>query len=510
MPIAFLFKSHNMENDLRLKTVRALSHVGVGSAVSKVVSLGSTLILARLLSPADYGSMALAMVIITFIGFFNEVGIGSAIVQRDKLTASEVNGCFAIAIFAGITLFIATALLSNLIGNAFGDPQLQSMVSVLAVAFVLGAVSTVPQAILRKEMQFKVIAGTTIVSVIVQSVVSLGAAATGHGAWSLVYGFLAGSSIQTFAYLMLSPWRPKAPYGIREAASLVSYGLHVTSTRIFWYIYTNSDKVIIGKLLGTAPLGIYDMAFSLATLPSSQVTSLVTNVASPLFSKLQNDLPRLRSAILKLTRAVAYVTYPALIGMLVSSGELVAVVLGSKWIDILIPFGALCLLGLIKSVDPLLSQVLIGTGHAKKLSVYTALCGVVMSTAVTVGAILDGLRGVSIAWVVVYPILSVKLLHDTCQVTGMKMREYYRSLFPALAGSLAMGITVLFVREVCLYLSISTPLVLFTEISTGVVVYFLWIINVDRQGINEIRRVMIDLGISENRLNRWPFVRKAI
>ena len=496
-----------MDDDLRSKTVRAIGHLGVGGVLVKLVSLGNTLILAHLLSPADYGLMALAMMVIGFIGFLNEVGIGAAIVQKERLTEAEINGCFFIAILVGMVFFFGTILASGVIADFFGNRQLQPMISILSSAFILGAISTVPMAFLRKDMRFKAVSGLTVASVIVQSAINLVLAETGHGAWSLVWGFIAASIVNSFGAFALSGWRPKGRYGIRQATGLVVYGLHVTLTRIFWYIYTNADKAIVGKLLGTKSLGIYEMAFSLATLPSSQVTGLVVNVASPLFSKLQNDPSRLNVIVLKLTRGIAYATYPALVGMFVCSRELVAVLLGDKWMDILVPFGALCIVGIIRSVDPLLTQVLTSIGHVRKVSVYTGMCGVVMSLAVLVGALLDGLRGVSVAWVVVYPMLSVKLLSDVCRLTSMLKRDYYKSLLPALTASLAMGALVLIVRATGLYFYLPLPFVLFMEIACGIVAYLCWIVYVDFHAIGEIRQVMIDTGFSESNLDRWPFNR---
>lgn len=496
-----------MSDNLRSRTIRALGYLGLGSAVGKVASLLTTLILARLLSPADYGLMAIAMIVITFVGFFNEVGIGSAIVQKPQLTESEVNGCFAIAMLASGVLCLGTVFASGFIADFFGNQRLKPMISVLAVAFILGAFSTVPLAFLRKEMHFKAIAAVNVCGIMVQSLVCMALAATGHGVWSLVWGFVVNSCVQTVGYFVLSSWRPKGEYGIREAFSLVTYGLHVTTSRIFWYLYSNADKVIIGKLLGDKSLGIYDMAHSLATLPSSQITTLVTNVASPLFAQLQTDLPRLNSMILRLTRGIAYVAYPALVGMFVSSRELINFILGPKWMDILIPFGALCLMGLIKSVDPLLSQVLIGTGHAKKLSAYTALCGVMMSLAVVAGAVLDGLRGVSIVWITVYPLLSIKLLSVACRITGMKMQDYYKNLLPVLSAVIAMGAASMAVRALVMSFAFSLPFTLFVEIITGAMVYLLWIVYFDKHAVGEIREVLVGIGVPESRMNRWPFIR---
>lgn len=476
--------------------------------MGKVISLSTTVILARMLSPEDYGVMTLAMIVISFVGFFNEVGIGAAIVQKSELTITEVNGCFVIAVITSLILSLLTILTSAIAARFFKTPQLEAMISVLAVAFILGSLSTVPMAFLRKEMQFKTIATLNVLCVLMLSLVSIALAAHGFGAWSLVWGFIASSTTQAIGAYWTSSWRPKGGVDIREAAELVFYGLQVTTSRVFWYIYTNADKLIIGRLLGVRPVGIYDMAFGLATLPSSQVTSLVTNVASPLFSKLQNDLPQISSVIQKLSRGIAYITYPVLIGMLVCSKELVAVVLGDKWMDILIPFDALCLLGLLKSIDPLLSQVLISTGHARKLSIYTAICGVVMSLAIVIGATLDGLRGVSIIWVLVYPFLTIKLLSDVSRVTGMSMRSYYMNLWPVLLATSVMGIVVLMVRQISSQMTAQPALILSLEIFSGALCYALWMIYMNSQSISEIKQVLMDIGLPEQKLNIWPFIRK--
>jgi O-antigen/teichoic acid export membrane protein len=496
-----------MQNDLRSKTIKAISHLGIGGALGKVISLGTTLLLARMLSPADYGLMEIAMMFISFVGFFNEIGIGSAIVQRPNLQQAQVNGCFAIAIASSVVLLLLVVAASRPIAHFFHHDELQAMISTLAIGFVIGAFGTVPEAFLRKEMQFKAIAGTTILSILIQSVVSIALAAAGFGVWSLVWGSLVAAAVCSIGFYLLSPWRPKGRYGIREAVDLAIYGMHVTTTRVFWFLYSNADRAVIGKLLGPALLGIYGMAFSLATLPSSQITSLVINVASPLFSKLQQDHERLCSVLIKLTRGIAYVTYPALLGMMACSHELILVVLGPKWIDCLIPFAALCLMGLIKSIDPLLSQMLSSIGNVKKLAIYTGMCAVVMTLAFIGGAWLDGLRGVSIAWVVVYPLLSIKLLRDVSRLIGLPMLHYYRSLLPILGGAVLMAVVVQLVRLALYYAGLPVAAILVLEVLAGALTYALWIIYGDRDAMLEIRQILRDLGINSPRFERWPFVR---
>lgn len=492
---------------MRAKAVRAMGHLGLGSVMGKLFSLGTTLVMARILSPHDYGVMSIAMIIIGFIGFFNEVGIGAALVQKSALTEKEINGCFVIAVSISVLLFVLTTISSPIIAHFYDNPELEKIISVLALAFILGAVSTVPMALLRRDMGFKAIAGINVLSILLQSISGLALAYFNHGVWSLVYGFLIGSTINCIGFLSLSGWRPRSLAGTREAGALVIYGLHITSTRIFWYLYTNADKAIVGKLLGSKALGIYDMAFSLATLPSAQVTTLVVNVAAPLFSRVQTQFAELTQMLLKLTRGLAYVTYPALIGMLVCSRELILLALGPTWSEVLIPFNALCLMGLIKSIDPLLSQILISTGHAKNLARYTATCSVVMLLAVVVGASLDGLRGVSLVWVLVYPLLSVILLREVSRVTGMSALNYYRNLWPVLKASTVMGVLVVAIRECALLYSAPLPLILLMEITSGIMVYCLWIIFFDPRGLAEIQQILKDFGVPDQKVKRWPFSR---
>lgn len=176
----------------------------------------------------------------------------------------------------------------------------------------------------------------------------------------------------------------------------------------------------------------------------------------------------------------------------------------------LVPFGALCLMGLVKSIDPLLSQVLIATGHARQLTGYTLLCGITMTAAIIVGASVDGLHGVSIAWVVVYPLLSIRLLYLVSRVTGLPMRDYYRSLLPVISATAAMALVIFGLRAGLVQLGTPVLLLLICEVAIGAAVYIGWIIGFDRNGLGQIRQVLIDLGISEQRLARWPFNRSVI
>ncbi|TCO80450.1 O-antigen/teichoic acid export membrane protein [Plasticicumulans lactativorans] len=496
-----------MSEELRGKAVRAMGLLGVGGGLGKLITMGATLILARLLSPADYGLMAMASVVLGLIGFFNEVGIGAAIVQAQNLSREAVNGCFVMALVFSCMLFLLACAAAWPVAAFYDSPELRLILPVLALGFIVGGFNTVPSAFLRKELRFSVMVRFGLILAVVQAVLTVALAVAGFGVWSLVLGGLFGQVIYAMQLFRASPWRPSFAINIREGLSLVRYGLSVTYSRVLWYIYSNADKAIIGKLLGDHSLGIYDMANSLATLPTSQVTSIVTNVSSPVFAKLQDDMARLGSVMLKLTRGIAYFTFPALGGLFVVADDLVLTLLGDQWLDMLVPFRALCLLGLIRSVDPLMSQVLISTGNASRVVAYTGMCALIIPVAVGFGAWFDGMRGASVAWLLAYPLCSVKLLRDTCRLIGLPIFAYYRNLLPVFSGTALMVIAVECVQWGCAQFGMPVGLRLVAQIATGIVIYIGWMIYAYHEGLADLRQIMLDFGIAEEQLARWPFTR---
>ncbi len=498
-----------MTQDLRRRTVRAVGATSFTSGLSKLISLLSTLVLARLLVPEDFGLMAIATTVTGFIGFFNEVGIGAAIVQKHDVRDSEINGCFGIAILASSALCLV-AIAGSWPAAAFFDlPALQPVLAILGFGFFFGALNTIPVSLLRKELRFQAVLWRGVVGAIVQSVVAIPLALMGLKYWALVIAFFVGQLVSTVWYWRAVSWRPSWPLHLREGRELLGYGLNITYTRVLWHMYMNVDKLILGKLLGERAVGVYDMGKSLASLPTSQISGLVTSIASPVFAKLQHEHERLRAVLLRLTRGVAYLTFPALAGIAVTADELVRVLLGPQWQDAVLPLQALCISELVRTVANLQSQLLISTGNVKRLVRYSSLCAVVLPSAIALGAWLDGMRGVAIAWVAVYPLLSLWLLREGLQVIGVPQADYWRALRQPFLGSLAMVLAVAGTRFALLPLHWPALPVLLICVAVGVVVYAAYVIYVDRDGLTEMRQVLRDFGVPARLLDRWPFVRGA-
>lgn len=497
-----------MSDDLRRRVVRAVGATSVGSGLAKLISLTSTLVLVRLLAPEDFGLMAMASTVTGFIGFFNEIGIGAAIVQRAEVRKAEINGCFGIALVASAILSLLVLAISWPAAIFFNMPALQHLLSVLGLGFFFGALNTVPVALLRKELRFQTVLWLGLSSAVVQALVTIPLAALGFGYWSMVAGFFVGQTVATVWYWRVSSWRPSLPMRLMEGRSLLTYGVNITFTRILWHAYMNADKLIIGKLMNAHAVGVYDVSRSLASLPTSQISGLVTSIASPVFSRLQDDLPQLRRVQLRLSRGVAYLTFPLLAGIAVLAAELVQVLLGSKWSDAVFPLQALCVSEAVATIGNLQAQLLISTGRVKQLVRYNAVCAIVMPISLGVGAWLGGLPGVALAWASVFPLLSIWLLRDALAASGLRAAEFWCAIRQPLFGSTVMVLTIVS-AHLLLQAELGPMLLLLVCSGVGAVVYAAYVVLIDREGLREIRQVLSDFGVPERVLTRWPFNRVA-
>ena len=493
-------------DDLKKKTLQGLLYLGMGKGAGKLISFATTLVLARLLSPQDYGLMALVMVVVGFLEFFNEIGLGSAIKQRPEVTPEQLNGSFTLSLIISSTLFGLVYLAAPAVAAYYDNQALGPVMRLVALSFIIGALATVSDALLARAMQFKLVAGIEFVMILLQSGLTLLLAWLGHGVWALAWGFIAAQTLKAVCLVFFGQWRPTRLGDVGAALDLIRFGLTVTYSRLTWFLYSNAQTLIIGKTLNAQSLGIYSMAESLASLPTGHVTGMVIRVASPLFSKLQKDLDRLNNALLRMTTGLALINYPVMVGMACTATELVPVVLGPQWLEATRPLQLLCLVGLIKTVDPLLTQALTSTGQARYTARYTTLCAVTVPTGVLLGSLTGGLSGAALGIAIAYPLSAIYLFRTVRQRVQLSLGAYLRAVRLPLEASAWMALWVLgmawALREAGLQ---RDAWLLGIKVVIGVLSYAAFLIYVRRDGLRDAHEVLCELGVPASKLRRWPF-----
>ena len=334
--------------DLNRKSVRGGAVTMASQAASIVIQLISTVVLARLLSPEDYGIIAMVLAVTTFAGLFRDLGLSAAAIQKKKLTRAQQSNLFWINVAMGSMLTVLVAASSSLVAHFYAKPELFKVTMALSANFVIVSLGTQHGAMLVKRMQFVRKAIATISGSLVTLVVAVTLAFHGYSYWSLVWGNIAGAVITTIWLLVLSPFRPmwlSKGSGVRD---MLGFGANITAFELINYFSRNLDKILIGRVWGAETLGLYSRAYSLLMLPITSIRGPINAVAFPAMSKLQDDPKKLRDYYLKVVATIAWLSMPLAAFLFISSELVVALILGEKWVGASASFSWLALAAFVQ------------------------------------------------------------------------------------------------------------------------------------------------------------------
>jgi O-antigen/teichoic acid export membrane protein len=415
--------------------------------VLQVISFVSTLVVVRLLSPEDFGLMALAGIWTSGIALISEMGLGAAIVQFRDLEESEMNACFWLTnALAGLG-YLALYLLAPAIAAWFASPRLTRILRVVGLILPLLAIRVVPDSLLRKRLDLDKVAQAEVISAMVNIPVMLSMAWAGAGVWALVAGALVAPLVQGMVIVWFVQWWPGLQVRGRRLRELLHFSLATFGARACWAVYEQADSFILGKVSGTLVLGFYSIAKQVALLPVEKVAAVVNQLASPVMAELQADPGAMRATLLRCLRLVAWVTFPLCIGLAVVAKDLVWLALTDKWTSAIPIIRVLCVYAMIRSMAVLLPPVLMARYRAKFLFGYNAALLVAMPLTFWVGAVWSGALGVAAAWLIVYPIIMARMAWEVLYETRTLWRTLWTALWPPAAAALVMLIVMLLVQS---------------------------------------------------------------
>ena len=317
--------------DLKEKTIRGgAARLGTQVA-SLVLRAGALVVLARLLSPKDFGLVGMVTAYTGLLNLFRDFGLSAAAVQRSDITSDQHSTLFWINVLFGALLALVTLAAAPAIAAFYHEPRLVWVAAVLGTAFLFNAVGIQHSALLQREMRFTALAAISLVSLIVGTAIAIGGAAIGYGYWALVANSVTTPLVASIGFWLATGWVPGMPRQRAGIRSMMHFGGTITLNCIIAYIASNADKVMIGRFLGVDALGIYGRGFQLVSLPTDSLNSAVGEVAFSALSRLQNDPARLRSYFLKGFSLVFELTLPITIAFGLFADDFVLVLLGPKW-----------------------------------------------------------------------------------------------------------------------------------------------------------------------------------
>lgn len=330
-------------SDIKQEMVHGVFWSAVEKYSSTLVSIIISMILARLLTPDEYGVVAIAYVIIAFLQIFCTMGIGPAIIQRNDLEKDDINNIFTFSLILGFVLALILYLSSGLIADYYENEALINVCHILSIVLFFSAANMVPNALMAKHKRFKEIAQRTLILQLISSVLAIIAAYKGAGVYALLI-----SPVLTAIGIFIFNWRfypmglPKVP-SLEPLKRIFSYSFYQLAFEIINYFSRNLDKLIIGKKLSSSDLGYYDKSYTLMQLPLNNVTAVINPVLQPILSVLQDDMSEMAEKYNKIIRIVSTISFPIGIILFFSAADVILVMFGDQWVNSIPVFKILAL-----------------------------------------------------------------------------------------------------------------------------------------------------------------------
>jgi O-antigen/teichoic acid export membrane protein len=414
--------------------------------VVQLLAFVTTVLVARILAPADYGVMALASAFIGAANTLAEMGLGRAIIQFRDLTKRELDTCFWITMALASIGYAVLSLGARIIAHWFSIPQLAEVLPILALVLPLTACSVVSDSLLRQRLALDRISQAEIVGGLTTLPVVLSCAFAGLGVWALVIGAVLYPGLRSIIIFALAPWRPGFRIGGPRAKDVLHFSLTTLGANILWSLGEQADLVVIGKITGQATTGLYSMGKQLALLPGQKMSSIVNTLNSPIMAELQTNIDAMRVAFYRTVRLTAAITLPVSTGMMLVADELVAILLGPQWAPMVPVLRLLCLYAAVRSIDALQAPVLYARYRERLMLWYCLGLLVTIPAAVAVGAVWRGATGAVLILVPAYCALAMVMIKVTLRQLKGGFLALWLELRPVLAATVAMAGMVLLLR----------------------------------------------------------------
>lgn len=433
-----------MEQDnLKQKVSKGLLWNTIHNLSMKGIQFLLMLFMARLLSPDDYGTVGLLAIFIQLSNTFAESGFSLALVRKQDRTQVDLSTAFYFNIVVGIICYFIVFCIAPWVADFYNKPILTSLLRVLALTIPISSLSTVLVAMMNYNMQFKKQAMISITHTLVSGVLGLAMAFMGYGVWALVGQSLIATCLGTVLCLLLNRWHPSWIYSWKSFHEMFGFSSKLLLTRLLDTIYGNIYSIVIGKVFSPATLGHYSRAQNWATMPSTNVVSILNNVSFASLSKIQDDIEQLSRVYRKMVKTSAFIIFPLMLGLSVVSCPLIYFTIGEKWQLCAQILQIICFMFVFTPIQCLSINLIQAKGRSD-LSLRISVIGKVLSVIVLVGSLPLGI--IPMCWFSVLSSIIILLIDFfyVGKLLHISVFSQLRDLVPTTILSVIMYIAVFF------------------------------------------------------------------
>ncbi len=478
--------------NLKEKVISGLAWNVSANIINQILTIGTAIFLSRILEPEDFGLLGMIIVFTSFAELFSQLGFGAALIQQREVSANTYTSVFWLNIFLGIFFTLLFTVMAPLISIFYEEPRLQKVTIVISLSFIINAFGSIHQNILDKKLAFKKIGIISLTSVFLSNLIAIIMAINGYGVWSLIVKLLSGSTIKTLLLWNITQWRPKFYFEKKLIQNLLGFSLNVTGIKTLRYWAKKVDILVIGKVLGAYSLGLYSRAYFFLFFPINLIKKQVLSVLYPSLSSIQEDPVRIKKMVLKISAVLAFSGYPLIIGLYVTASEVVEILLGSKWIEIIPLIKILCLAALIQ-IPTFPGTIYLAMGRADRQFKIDLISKSIWILSVVFGIMKGGLIGATLGVLLGICFNIIINNYYAGKLINLSLKEILLNLVPGILTAFLLFIFLQSLSQLIIYLDIPKLMSLIVKIVLGGSFYFLLIFAFKPYPIKELEQLIIEI-----------------
>ena len=470
---------------LREKAVTATFWSGADILLRQTIHFVIAIILARLLAPEEFGTIALLYLFVGLASAFVDCGLASALIQRQDVTHTDETTVFWFNVVMGGIMALGLFAISPWIASFFNLPILIPLTGLLALNLFIGALGAIQSTLLTKRLDFKMQMKISATATFISGTIAVWMAWRGLGVWTLALQTLIATSITTALLWYLNPWRPSWIFSLVSARRFFMFGGYLLFAGILAIAYNRIYSLLIGKFFGVRDLGFYDRADSTKQLPVSMLTSVLSRVAFPIFSTAATDKNQLQRGVKQTLRGIMLINVPMMLGLMATSEQVIFTLFGDRWMPAVPMMQVLCLGGVLWPLHVINLNVLMAQGYANlyfRLEVVKAILG----TSLLVMGSFYGVMGIAWSQVLFGVIAFLINAHFSRIFINYGAASQTMDFLPILLISLAMAGFIYWLGTIVIC---PVPFVLLIQVSVGLSIYLAtcWLFRV--QAFKEVLNV---------------------
>jgi len=405
---------------------------------------------------------------------FSQTGFAQALIQKKENIKPYLNAAWTVNIVRALIIALLLFLCAPFVASFFKAPAAVPIIKIIGLSVLFLGFSNIAVVYFEKELEFHKYFAYHFTGTFLDLTTAIVCAIKFKNVWALILGYLAGNLGRCVMSYLIHPYRPRFHFDLAKAGELFKFGRWVLGSAALIFISSSIDPLLIGRLLGTTALGLYQMAFRISNLPATEISYVIESVTLPAYSKIQNSSLRLKTAYLKIMRLTIGISFPMSLGLILLSPEFTVIILGEKWISMITAMQVLAVAGLFKSAVATASPLFKGSGFPEYEFRMQSIRTIVMLGAIYPLILFHGIIGAAVCVCLSLVAMTALWYRLINKITQVSWKEFFGGLVPILGSSLIMGVFVMAGKVIwrpVLGFSINSLLVLAVLIAGGVIVY---------------------------------------